>query len=171
MYYAIESGAAALCAGKTINAVHKSNQPQKQSQKHPSQCQHCTHQHPHGQDNSPDGESVCKGCLKKGHWQAKCHSSKNNQSTVIVHSQSKGMPGWHGRKGKKAYLIGVHTEEPPCDEIFLDYVCAPHTNETCMTVCLPASASNNGMASLRDKVDTGASRNVQPLHLFRHLYP
>ena len=35
-YYAIESGAAAMCAGKTINAVHKSHWPWKQLQKHPT---------------------------------------------------------------------------------------------------------------------------------------
>ena len=59
-------------------------------------------------------------------------------------NQSKGMHGWHGRKGKKADLVGVHTEEPPCDEVFLDDVHAPHTNEAYTTVCLPALASNKG---------------------------
>ena len=49
--------------------------------------------------------------------------------TTPVDNQSKGTHGQHGRKGKKADLVGVHTEEPPCDEIFLDDVCAPHTNE------------------------------------------
>ena len=92
-------------------------------------------------------ESACKGCLKKGHWQAKCHSSKNNQSTAPVDNQSKGMHGQHERKGKKADLIGVHPEELPCDEIFLDDVHAPHTSEAYTTVCLTASASNKGMAS------------------------
>ena len=110
-------------------------------------------------------------CLKKRHWQVKCHFSKKNQSTAPVDIQSKGMSGWHGKKGKKADLIGVHTKEPPCDEIFLDDVHALHTNEAYTTVCLPVSGSNKGMASLRVKVDTGASRNVLPLHLFRHLYP
>ena len=56
--------------------------------------------------------------------------------------------GHHGKKGKKADLKGVHTEEPPCDEIFLDDSHAPHTNEAYTTVCLPASASNKGMAQL-----------------------
>ena len=137
-----------MCAGKTISVLQKSHQPQKQPQKHPSQCQNCTCQHPPGHDNCPAQESACKGCLKKGHWQAKCYSSKKNQSTVPVNSQSKGKPGQHGKKGKKADLIGVYTEEPPCDEIFLDDICAPHTNEAYTTVCLPASASNKEMASL-----------------------
>ena len=60
--------------------------------------------------------SVCKGGLKKGHWQAKCSSSKNSQSTALVDNQSKGTHGWHGRKGKNSDLVGVHTEEPRCDE-------------------------------------------------------
>ena len=58
------------------------------------------------------------------------------------------MPGQHGKKGKKADLLGVNTEEPPCDQIFLDDVHAPQSNEAYTTVCLPASASNKGMASL-----------------------
>ena len=36
-YYAVKSGAAAMCAGKTINAVKMSHWPQKQAQKHLSQ--------------------------------------------------------------------------------------------------------------------------------------
>ena len=44
--------------------------------------------------------------------------------------------------------MGVHTEELPCDEIFLDDVCPPHTNEVYTTVHLSASASNKGMTSL-----------------------
>ena len=54
---------------------------------------------------------------------------------------------------------------------FTDDVHAPHTNEAYTTVCLPASASNKGMASLWIKLNTGANGNVLPLHLFRHLYP
>ena len=52
-YYAIESRAAAMCAGKTISEIQKSHQPQKQLQKHPTQCQNCTCQHPPGCDNCP----------------------------------------------------------------------------------------------------------------------
>ena len=94
-----------------------------------------------------------------------------NQSTAPVDSQSKGTPSWHGKKGKKADLIGVHTEEPLCNEIFLHDACAPHTNEAYTTVHLPASASNKEVASLWVTGDTGTSGNILPLHLFRHLYP
>ena len=70
MYYPVpvKPAAAAMCAGKAINAVQKSHQPQKQPQKHPSQCQYCTLQHPPGHDNCPAQKSVCRGCLKKGQW-------------------------------------------------------------------------------------------------------
>ena len=55
---------------------------------------------------------------------------------------------------------------------FLDDVCTPHTNEAYTTVCLPASASNKGIATLWVKVGTEASRYVLPvLCLFKHLYP
>ena len=69
--------------------------------------------------------------------------------------QIKRYHGWHGGKGMKADLVWVHTEEPPCDEIFLDHVSAPHTNEAYTTVHLPACASNKGMASLRVIVTQG----------------
>ena len=52
-YYAIESEAAAMCAGKTINVVWRCHQPEKQPQEHPSQCQNSTHQHPPRHDNCP----------------------------------------------------------------------------------------------------------------------
>ena len=72
---------------------------------------------------------------------------------------------------RRLTLLGVHTEEPPCDEIFLDDIHVPHTNEAYTTVHLPASAGNKGMASLQVKVDTWASRNVLPFLCYRHLYP
>ena len=40
-YFAIKSGGAAICAGKTVNVVQKYHWPWKQLQKHPSQCQNC----------------------------------------------------------------------------------------------------------------------------------
>ena len=169
-YYVVESGAAAMCAGKTINTVQNSHWPQKQPQKHPSQCYNCTCQHPLGCDNFPARKAICRGS-KKGHWQAKHCSSKKNQSTTPVDSQSKRYAWLAWKEGKKADLIGVHTEEPPCDEIFLDDVHASHTNEAYTTVHLPASASSKGMGSLWVKVDTGPSGSVKPLCLFRHLYP
>ena len=51
------------------------------------------------------------------------------RTTNLLLNQLKGKHGQCGRKGKKADLVGVHTEEPPCDEIFLADVHASHTNE------------------------------------------
>ena len=62
------------------------------------------------------------------------------------------MHGWCGRKGKDADLVGIHTEEPPCDEIFLDDVHAPHNKEAYTTVCLPASASNKEWPQYESKL-------------------
>ena len=75
------------------------------------------------------------------------------------------------KEGEEGWPHRSQTKEPPCNEIFLDDVHKPHTNEAYTTVHLPASASDKGMASLQVKVDTWASGNVLPLCLFRHLYP
>ena len=65
-YYAIESGAAAMCAGKAIHALCQGCQPQKNKpQKSTSQCPNCTHSHPPGHDNCPVWNAICKGCSKK----------------------------------------------------------------------------------------------------------
>ena len=100
-YYAVESGAASMYACEIINAVQKFHWSQKQPQKHPSQCWNCMCQHPTRCDSFLACESACKDCLKKGHWQAKCHSSKNNQSIAPVDNQSEGTHGQHGRKGRR----------------------------------------------------------------------
>ena len=45
-YYAIESGAAAMCAGRAIHALCQGCQPQKNKPpKFTSQCPNCTHSH------------------------------------------------------------------------------------------------------------------------------
>ena len=192
MYYATESGAAAMCAGKAIHALHQSQQPHKNKpQKSTSQCPNCTCSHLPGSDNCPAWSAICKGCSKKGHWHEKCHSSgtasqqltKSDGAEKAPHCQCCG-------KGKKADMVQVNTEEaPPCDELFIDAVdcgtvgdthpeeivvdnvCAPQCNEAYTMVQLPASISSKGMASLHVKVNTGAGGNVLPLHVFQCLYP
>ena len=79
----IMSGAAAICAGKAIHALHQGlqvqkNKPQKSASQCPksaSQCPNCTHSHPPCHDNCSAQNAICKGCSKKGHWHAKCHTS------------------------------------------------------------------------------------------------
>ena len=86
-YYAVESDAAAMCVGHAIHAVCHTHQA------HDSKLQmsyapypNCTHQHPPSRHNCPAQDSACKGCGKKGHWQAKCHSS-NTTSLQVSHHQ------------------------------------------------------------------------------------
>ena len=128
--------------------------------------------------------ATCNSCSKRGHWQAKCHSSgamgkhaaKPNRAVKTPHH-------WHREKGKTADIVQVSTEEtPPCDELFADTVdCGsagdieeividdihtPRCNEAYTTVKLHASISSKGTASLCVNVNTGAGGNVLPLHVF-----
>ena len=75
-YYAVESGAAAMCVSHVVHAVcHTCQTHDPKLQTSYALCLNCTHQHPPGRHNCPARDSACKGCGKKGHWQAKCHSS------------------------------------------------------------------------------------------------
>ena len=68
-YYAVESGAAAMCVGHVVHAVcHacQTHDPKLLTSYTP--CPNCTHQHPPGRNNCPAHDLACKGCGKKGHW-------------------------------------------------------------------------------------------------------
>ena len=68
-YYAVESGAAAMCAGHVVHAVchaHQTHDPKPLTSY--TSCPNCTCQHPPGRNNCPACDSACKGCGKKGHW-------------------------------------------------------------------------------------------------------
>ena len=83
MYYANELGAAAMCAGKAIHALHQGHQPQKSKpQKCIPQYPKCTCSDSPGHDNCPAWNATCNGCSKRGHWHVKCCSS----STVDKHT-------------------------------------------------------------------------------------
>ena len=84
-YYAVESGVAAMCAGHVVHDV--CHACQTHDHKPPTSytpCPNCTHQHPPGRNNCPAHDSACKGCGKKGHWQAKCKSC-NSTSPQAPH--------------------------------------------------------------------------------------
>ena len=125
MYYAVESGAAAMCASKAIHALCQGHQPQKSKpQKCTQQCPNCTHSHSSGHDNCPTWNAICNGCSKRGHWHAKCHSSvaagkhatKSDGAVKAPHHQ-------HQENGKRADIVQVSTKETPlCDELFADTV-------------------------------------------------
>ena len=85
-YYVVEAGAAAMCVGHVVHTVcHtcQAHDPKLQTSYAP--CPNCTHQHPPGRHNCPARDSACKGCGKKGHWWAKCHSSSTTSLQVSHH--------------------------------------------------------------------------------------
>ena len=85
-YYTVESGVAAMCVGHAVHAV--CHTPQAHNPKPKTSyalCPNCTHQHPPGRHNYPAQDSACKSCEKKGHWQAKCHSSSTTSLQVSHH--------------------------------------------------------------------------------------
>ena len=181
-----------MCAGKAIHALCQGHQPHKNKpQKFASQYPNCTCSHPPGHDNCPAWNAICKGCSKKAHWHAKCHSSGTvgQQPTKSDGAEKAPHHQCHG-KGKKADMVQVNTAEAsPCDELFVDTVdCGTvgdshpeeivvdnvHViwgNEAYTMVQLPASTSSKRTGSLGIKVNTGAGGNVLPLHVFQHLYP
>ena len=68
-YYAVVSGAAAMCAGHVVHAVchaYQTHDPKLLMSHTP--CPNCTCQHPPSRNNCPACDSACKGRGKKGHW-------------------------------------------------------------------------------------------------------
>ena len=132
-YYAIESGAAAMCASKAIHALCQGHQPQKSKpQKCTLQCPNCTCSHSPGHDNCPTQNAICNGCSKGDHWHAKCHSSgiadkyatKSYGAVKAPHHQCQ-------KKGKRADIVQVSNEETPlCDELFANTVDCGTTGDT-----------------------------------------
>ena len=192
MYYTVESGAAAMCAGKAIHALHQGHQPHKNKpQKSTSWCPICTHSHLSGHDNCPAQSVICKGCSKKGHWHAKCCSSgtANQQLTKSNGAEKAPIINAMERGRKLIWYKLTLRKHPLCDELFVnvvdcgtvgdahpeeivvDDVHSPWCNEAYTTVQLPASISSKAVASLCIKANTGAGGNVLPLHVFQHLYP
>ena len=68
-YYAVESEAAAMCAGHVVHAVCHVCQTHDPKPLTPyTLCPNCIHQHPPGRNNCPAHDLACKGCGKKAHW-------------------------------------------------------------------------------------------------------
>ena len=66
----------------------------------------------------------CKGCSKKGHWHAKCHSSGiASQQSTKSDGAEKAPPSLTLWKGEESYMVQVNAEEaPPCNELFINTV-------------------------------------------------
>ena len=171
-YYAVESGVAAICVGHAVQAVchtHQAHDPKLQALYAP--CPNYTCQHPPCRHNCPAQDSACKGCGKKGHWQAKCCSS----STTSL--QASCCQPWFksGEKGRDSQAAKAKTEKrPPHEDLFIaavdcrtvgdahpkemiiNNISSQWCNETYTVIKLPASASSKGTASVCVKVDTGS---------------
>ena len=149
-------------------------------------CPNCTHQHPPSRNNCPACDSACKGCGKKGHWQAKCHSSNTTSPQVSCHQ-----PHFKScEKGRESQAAKVKTEKRPThkdlfiaamdcrtvgdmhpEEMIIDNISSQWCNEAYKVIKLPACTSSKGTASVHVKIDTGSGGNILPLHLFQQLHP
>ena len=185
-YYAVESGVAAMCSGHVVHAVHHAHQtydPKLLTSYTP--CPNCTHQHPPSRNNCPANYSACKGCGKRGHWQAKCQSC-NNTSPQVPHCQ----PHFKNcEKGREPQAAKAKTEKRPIHkdlfnaaidcgtvgdmhpkEMIIDNMSSQQCYEAYTVIKLPASASNKGTALVHVKIDTRSGDNILPLHLFQQLH-
>ena len=115
MYYAIESGVAAMCTGKAIHTLCQGHQPQKNKpQKFTPQCPNCTLSHSPGHYHCPAWNAICKGCSRKGHWHVKCCSSSTvGQQPTKSNGAEKAPYHWCCGKGKRVDIVLVSTEEHP----------------------------------------------------------
>ena len=143
------------------------------------------HSAPTAPAHCPAWNAICKGCSKKV-------TGMPNATVLVLPANSPLNPmelrGSHHqchRKGKRANIVQVSTEEtPPCDELFINAVnCGTtgdthpedivvdnvHTlqcNEAYTMVQLHASTSSKGTVSLHVKVDTRAGGNMLPFCVF-----
>ena len=68
-YYAVEWGAAAMCAGHAVHAVcHTCQTRDPKLLTSYTPCPSCTCQHPPDRNNCPAQDSACKACGEKGNW-------------------------------------------------------------------------------------------------------
>ena len=186
-YYAVESGMATMCVGHVVHAVchtHQAHDSKLQTSYAP--CPNCTHQHPPSRHNCSPWDSACKGCGKKGHWRAKCHSSSTTSLQASHHQ-----PHFKSCKmGRETQAAKAKTEIRPqykdlfiaamdCGtvgdvhpkEMIMNNISSQQCNEVYTVIKLPASASSKGTTSVCVKIDTGSGGNILPLHLFWQLHP
>ena len=185
-YYTVESGVAAMCVGHVVHAVcHTCQAHDPKLLTSYTLCPNYTHQHPPSRNNCPAQDSACKGCVKNGHWQAKCCSS-NATSLQAPHHQ----PHFKShKKGREPQATKAKKERrPPHKDLFIaamdcrtvgdahpkemiiDNISSQQCNKAYMVIKLPASASSKGTASVCVKIDTRSGGNILPLCLFQQLH-
>ena len=176
-----------MCAGHAVHTVHHTCQAHDPKlQMSYASCPNCTHQHPPSRHNCPAQDSPGKGCGKKGHRQAKCHSSSTTSLQASHHQ-----PQFKGNKmGRDSQAAKAKTEKrPPHKDLFvaamdcrtvgdvhpkemiIDNISCKQCNEAYMVIKLPASASSKGTTSVHVKSDTRSGGNILPLCLFQQLHP
>ena len=176
-----------MCAGHAVHAVcHMCQAHDPKLQMSYAPCPNCTHQHPPSRHNCPAQDSACKGCGKKGHWWAKCHSSSTTSLQASCHQ-----PQFKSHeKGRETQAAKAKTEKrlPHKDlfiaamdcrtvgdvhpkEMIINNISSQQCTEAYMVIKLPASASSKGTASVCVKIDTRSGGNILPLHLFKQLHP
>ena len=174
-----------MCAGHVVHAVHHACQTHGLLTSY-TLCPNCTCQHPPGRNNCPAHDSACKGCGKKGHWQAKCQSCNTTSPQASRHP-----PRFKNHvKEREPQATKAKTEKkPPHKDLFIaamncgmvgdvhpkemiiDNISSQQCSEAYTVIKLPASASSKGTASVHVKIDTGSGGNILPLHLFQQLHP
>ena len=186
-YYAVESGAAIMCAGHVVHAVHHACQTHDHTPLTSyTLCPNCTHQHPPGRHNCPAHDLACKGCGKKGHWQVECQSCNTTSPQASHHP-----PHFKNHeKGREPQAAKAKTEKkPPHKDLFIaamncgmvgdvhpkemiiDNISSQQCSEAYTVIKLPAKASSKGTASVHVKIDIRSGGNILPLHLFQQLHP
>ena len=179
-YYAVESGAAAMCAGgKSVSAVRTNNFHKRgPHNKSAGTCKNCTRQHPPGRDNCPAKDARCNACGKTGHWKPKCRSTKGNDSKPQQDHRGK-----RGKKPKRADVVDVDDDSTlvpthefgigavDLDQLPIDDMNRAGSSEAYTQVQIPSSIPPANRATIRVKVDTGAGGNVLPLRIFKAIHP
>ena len=174
-----------MCAGHVVQAVHHACQTHGLLTSY-TPCPNCTHQHPPSRNNCPTHDSACKGCGKKGHWQAKCQSCNTTSLQASLHP-----PHFKNHeKGREPQAAKAKTEKkPPHKDLFIaamncgtvgdmhpkemiiDNISSQQCSEAYTVIKLPASASSKGTTSVHVKIDTRSGGNILPLCLFQQLHP
>ena len=175
-----------MCVGHMVHAVcHTCQAHDPKLKSSYTLCPNCIHQHPPSRHNCPARDSACKGCGKKGHWWAKCHSSRTTILQASLHQ-----PQFKSCKmERESQAAKARTEKRPLHEdlfiaamdcgtvgdmhpkeVIIDNISSQQCNEVYTVIKLPASASSKGTTSVCVKVDTGSGGNILPPCLFQQLH-
>ena len=174
--------------GMQHNDVHAINTRKKSS------CSYCGTQHGR-KEKCPAHGSTCRNCGKKNHWQSVCRMSDNRdrprqRETQRYDAKQRAAPRQrsqsrrrrspsrqrHGyQKKDRTHTV---TQSPALGETFEALSIDSVNNESSDTrdeifamINITLEDRPHIPATLKEKVDTGASGNIIPLRIFRRTYP